>query len=103
MEKIEKQIEYYINDSSSRYALLINGEWGCGKTYLWKNTITNFLEKKGKVCIYVSLNGISNKDEVDKAIFFECVNNKLRLEKNSTSKKNKRSKQTLSFIRENNS
>lgn len=39
------------------------------------------------MCIYVSLNGISNKDEVDKAIFFECVNNKLRLEKNSTVKK----------------
>ncbi|HAT4351028.1 P-loop NTPase fold protein [Clostridium perfringens] len=87
MEKIEKQIEYYINDSSSRYALLINGEWGCGKTYLWKKTITSFLEKKEKICIYVSLNGVSNKDEVDKAIFWEYVNNKLRLEKNSTVKK----------------
>ncbi|MFH5904763.1 P-loop NTPase fold protein [Clostridium perfringens] len=90
MEKIKKQINYYLNDKSANYALLINGDWGCGKTFLWKNIITKFLEENKKNCIYVSLNGVSSKEEIDKAIFFEYANNKLKLKNKSPIRKLKK-------------
>lgn len=30
-EQLIKEIENYINDETYNYAVLINGEWGCGK------------------------------------------------------------------------
>lgn len=79
MSKILEQVEYYINDKSSNYAVLIDGEWGSGKTFLWKNIISKFIEGKSYHIIYVSLNGISTEEEIDREIFFSSVNKKVNL------------------------
>ena len=44
-------------------ALAITGEWGSGKTYLYKNLISKIVERSGRKCLYVSLYsyGVSGK------------------------------------------
>ncbi|QBR32952.1 hypothetical protein E3Z29_21735 [Pseudomonas sp. S150] len=52
----------YFNSKRSG-ALAITGEWGSGKTHLFKNTIRKIIEGGGRKCLYVSLYsyGISGK------------------------------------------
>ena len=38
-QQIEKEIFRYIQDESYNYAVLIDGEWGSGKTYFAKNVL----------------------------------------------------------------
>jgi hypothetical protein len=52
---------------SPGFAVILNGAWGIGKTYLLKR----FLEdqrKLGKKCVYVSLYGLDTLDEIDNAL-----------------------------------
>ena len=51
-QQIVEEVNRYLVDKSYQYAILIEGEWGCGKTYFVKNRLTqeiNNLEKnRGK-------------------------------------------------------
>lgn len=61
-------VRYYFDlEHPPNYAVLVTGSWGIGKTHLIKNIISsdNDLEKE---CIYISLYGLSNTDEIDTAI-----------------------------------
>lgn len=61
-------LKYYFNNiNPSYYAILLNGKWGTGKTFLIKNIINNLNDKKTP--IYVSLYGVQNTQEIDAAIF----------------------------------
>ncbi len=52
---------------SPRYAVLVNGPWGVGKTYLIKKFLEQrFPEKQGAV--YVSLYGLNDSDQIDAAL-----------------------------------
>jgi hypothetical protein len=58
----------YINLPGTDYAVLINGPWGCGKTYFWKNIIEPSLRKGGKTLptpLYASFYGCENLRDVD--------------------------------------
>ncbi len=39
MEQINQVITNYINAPKTDYAILINGPWGCGKTYHIRNNV----------------------------------------------------------------
>lgn len=68
MKNIKNGIDNYIK-SNSQYALLLDGEWGSGKTYFIKHDIMNDLQKKSDYCpIYVSLYGLTNMMDVRKRI-----------------------------------
>ncbi|HKR05233.1 MAG TPA: P-loop NTPase fold protein [Bacteroidia bacterium] len=81
MELIEI-IKKYITQKDTDYAILINGAWGSGKTFFWRNTIAKAISEMeyGKSDegssimyspLYVSLNGLSKIDQLDKKIFVE--------------------------------
>ncbi|MFR2037329.1 MAG: P-loop NTPase fold protein [Anaerobutyricum sp.] len=70
-QQIVEEVNRYLVDKSYQYAILIEGEWGCGKTYFVKNRLTqeiNNLEKnRGKRKIkYISLYGCKSIDEIKK-------------------------------------
>ena len=73
MEDLVESILDYIRADYTDYAIMINGEWGSGKTYFWNNKIRNKIEsmqlngRKYKT-IYMSLYGISNLEEISKKI-----------------------------------
>ena len=38
-KEITAEVLRYLSDNSYRYAIMIDGEWGCGKTYYVKNKL----------------------------------------------------------------
>ena len=78
MEELVESILDYIRADYTDYAIMINGEWGSGKTYFWNNKIrkkidTMKLNGKQYTTIYMSLYGISNLEEISKKIFIETT------------------------------
>ena len=78
MEDLVESILDYIRSDYTDYAIMINGEWGSGKTYFWNNKIRNRIENmhingKQYTTIYMSLYGISNLEEISKKIFIETT------------------------------
>ena len=78
MEDLVESILDYIRADYTDYAIMINGEWGSGKTYFWNNKIrkkidTMKLNGKQYTTIYMSLYGISNLEEISKKIFMETT------------------------------
>lgn len=69
--KIEKQIDSYLNGNYP-FALMINGEWGSGKTYYLENNLKTIFSKQftKNSCFYVSANGIKSIDELKNKIVF---------------------------------
>lgn len=78
MEDLVESILDYIRNDYTDYAIMINGEWGSGKTYFWNHKIRNKIESmqlngKQYTTIYMSLYGISNLEEISKKIFIETT------------------------------
>ena len=78
MEDLVESILDYVRSDYTDYAIMINGEWGSGKTHFWNNKIRKkieSLELNGKryTTIYMSLYGISNLEEISKKIFIETT------------------------------
>lgn len=64
---IENIFKDYISTPDTNHALLINGTWGSGKTYFWKNKLSQLcyeVEPKLKP-IYLSLNGLNKTETLD--------------------------------------
>lgn len=67
-QHIIEYLSYYISLSDPpKFAVLIKGTWGIGKTFLIQNFINSLQEEKTKH-IYVSLYGIQSLDEINDAI-----------------------------------
>ena len=78
MEDLVESILDYVRSDYTDYAIMINGEWGSGKTHFWNHKIKNKIESmrlNGKrfTTIYMSLYGISNLEEISKKIFIETT------------------------------
>jgi predicted ATPase len=66
---IGEYLEYYVSfPHSPRYAVLLNGAWGVGKTFLVKRFFKQFPTEGEPRAVYVSLFGLSTLDEVDEAL-----------------------------------
>ena len=78
MEELVDSILDYVRADYTDYAIMINGEWGSGKTHFWNTKVKNkieSLELNGKkfTTIYMSLYGISNLEDISKKIFIETT------------------------------
>ena len=78
MEELIESILDYIRADYTDYAIMINGEWGSGKTYFWNNKVRKKIESlqlngRKYTTIYMSLYGISNLEDISKKIFIETT------------------------------
>lgn len=78
MEDLVESILDYIRSDYTDYAVMLNGEWGSGKTHFWNNKIKKKIESmqlngKRYTTMYMSLYGISNLEEISKKIFMETT------------------------------
>lgn len=74
MKEIEQVISRYLEEKDTDYAVMITGEWGCGKTYYAKHGLSDIIKNQpyllmaGKEynysSVYVSLYGMSNIKEL---------------------------------------
>lgn len=72
-EHIEQIFETYIKTGKTQYAILLNGSWGCGKTYFWKYRLEEIAKTNKFKTIYLSLNGISKIDDLDHQLFIKLL------------------------------
>ena len=84
MKKIETVIDEYIN-STAESAIMIDGEWGSGKTYFIKNVL---MEKYSNI-LYIPLYGIKDIAGIDEAICNEVIKKKFDCKLVKFCKKNK--------------
>ena len=78
MDDLLESVLDYVRSDYTDYAIMLNGEWGSGKTYFWNNRIKSKIESltlngKRYKTIYMSLYGISNLEEISKKIFIETT------------------------------
>ncbi len=80
-EQVKEEVLRYIEDSSYNYAILIDGEWGSGKTFFVTKTLSPEIEeqeakndKKRKIK-YVSLYGCKTINDVQENIAWTFVEN----------------------------
>ena len=73
------ELKNYCNIERPVGALMLTGEWGCGKTYLLNTELINIL-KETHIFLRISLFGIMSieevKTEVQKKWLNECINSK---------------------------
>src|SRR5262249_10943439 len=62
---LEAAIFRYLDTPHTDYAVMIDGEWGSGKTHFWRNTIERRLVTQKKKVLYVSLYGVTGGPEID--------------------------------------
>lgn len=72
-EHIEDIFSDYITTDKTQFAILLNGSWGCGKTYFWKYTLENIAKQNNYKTIYVSLNGINKIEILDHQLFIKLL------------------------------
>jgi hypothetical protein len=66
--KILEIVKDYVKENVYQYALLLDGEWGSGKSHFVKNYLKGKIEKSELKVIYISLYGISSLDMLHTAV-----------------------------------
>lgn len=64
---IIEELKYYCNEPQPVGAIMLTGEWGCGKTYLLKNELTEIM-KDTHIFIHLSLFGIESIEDIHKEV-----------------------------------
>lgn len=73
-QEIQQVVESYIKNENARYALLISGVWGCGKTFLYENYLADAIsalevgKNNRKTNIYISLYGMNSIEALSKQL-----------------------------------
>ena len=69
--EIEDIIKNYINDERMHQAILIDGDWGSGKTYFVKQNLLPDLKKfcQDAAIIMISLYGACSVDDIQQLLF----------------------------------
>lgn len=72
-DELLRSLVDYCETSATDYAVLINGEWGTGKSYFWRLSAEPALADKGFTPIYVSLHGASSTDEITAYVMLALI------------------------------
>jgi len=67
---IEDYLDYYLNSKfNPEFAVLLQGEWGCGKTWFIKNYLKEYFKEKKSKYLYITLYGVSTINEIEDQMF----------------------------------
>lgn len=78
-EILNEFILNYLKNDKTNTSIMLNGNWGSGKSHYINDELVPYLEKNCKEVIIVSLYGLKSIDEISKNIFIEA---KMKLLKN---------------------
>ena len=79
-QEINRIVESYRAADNTDYAILLNGEWGCGKTYYVEQSLREAVEANGGHLIYASLHGVKNYEQIAISLMLSNIANKCGLE-----------------------
>lgn len=78
-KEIIEVLDEYVDNPKKQYAILIDGNWGCGKTHFIKN---EYIKDKDTNKLYISLYGIKSKEEINKKIYYTIIDSVIKNNKN---------------------
>jgi hypothetical protein len=67
INSITQSIKNYLDMKNAHSAIMLTGEWGCGKSFYVKNNLKEDLKEKTKV-IYISLYGLDKVEDINNAV-----------------------------------
>lgn len=76
-EEIISVIKEYLQSTDANYAIMIDGDWGTGKTYFFTHSIVPIIEKfavkhvERKKYGYVSLYGLEKTEEISMELLYQ--------------------------------
>lgn len=70
-EELTRYIKNYLENDRTRSAIMLTGEWGCGKSYYIQNTLTKELNNNKQDVAVVSLYGVKSIADLNKSIYLE--------------------------------
>lgn len=90
-------ITRYLDDDTYNYAVLIDGEWGSGKTYFVKKSLFSAINeyenrRSNRKVLYLSLYGCKDINDLKKQVVYKIVS------KNSTEEKNNKIKKAAKTV-----
>ena len=71
---VKDEVLDYINRNELAGALLLTGQWGCGKSYLMKEIVQEVNEKKRAAVAIISLFGLDSVSALNKRVKDEYTN-----------------------------
>ncbi len=72
-QHIESIFFEYLKTDKTQYAILLNGKWGCGKTFYWEHSLDPIAKQCEFKTLYISLNGISKVDALEHLLFIKLI------------------------------
>lgn len=66
-------IREYIEDDRKKQAILLNGEWGCGKTFFINNKLIPQINKNKFQIYQISLYGVSDIEKIQDLIYEKWI------------------------------
>jgi hypothetical protein len=72
-ENIKSIFKDYLKSENTNYAILLNGNWGSGKSFFWKNSLEKIVTENNYKEIYISLNGISKIETLEHMLFIKLL------------------------------
>lgn len=78
-QQIIDETKRYLSDKSYNYAILVDGEWGCGKTYFVQHELTEVINKHEqetgtlRKVKYISLYGCKNVQDIQENIMWSLA------------------------------
>lgn len=70
-EELTLYIKNYVQNDNTRSAIMLTGEWGCGKSHYIQNVLTDELNKCNYDVATVSLYGVKTIAELNRSIYLE--------------------------------
>lgn len=76
--KLCQYVKHYIEEDKTRSAIMLNGEWGTGKSYFIENNLVPSLtsissKSQGHQCLVISLYGVSSLSEVSQTLLLRML------------------------------
>ena len=76
--QIVEAVDHFIDSRLYNYAMMVNGSWGCGKTYFVYTTLIPHLRMDRKLDVnYISLYGIKDPDEISDKLCEQAIRDKI--------------------------
>lgn len=82
-EKSINIVKRYLDAENIPYAILLNGEWGSGKTWFLRNRFEELFKKK---LVYTSANGLKSLDDISQQVLYRKLYLKSELVKDPRAK-----------------
>ncbi|WP_284449005.1 P-loop NTPase fold protein [Pseudoxanthomonas mexicana] len=73
LSSVDTALIEYFNERSPFVSMMIEGEWGSGKTHFIRTRGSRLASRAGKKCVFFSAAGLENRSDLERSLFFAAA------------------------------